>query len=154
MEEGPGVSKASFVLILQDNKSSHIPDFAEENNLPFIDDCYALNVVSEDEVWLSYYSDFPLVTIRSFRLHRAWRGFGCMDRAFSVFDGAVLFPKCYTSNEGASQLLRRTLSESPQTEQLEATDDDGRTIGGQFKAAARGSKFHLWTETALYELLS
>jgi hypothetical protein len=127
-------------------------DFAEENNLPFIDDCYAMNVVSEDEVWLSYYSDFPLVSIRSFRLHRAWKDFGCMDRAFSLFEGAVVFPKCYTRNEGNSQLLRRTLSESPQTEPLEATDDDGRTIGGQFKAAARGSKLYLWTEAALYEL--
>lgn len=127
-------------------------NFAEENKLPFIDDCYAMDVVSEDEVWLSYYSDFPLVSIRSFRLHRAWKDFGCMDRAFSVFEGAVVFPKCYTRNEGDSQLLRRTLSESPQTEQLEATDDDGRTIGGQFKAAARGAKFYLWTETALYEL--
>jgi hypothetical protein len=25
-------------------------DFAKENELPFIDDCYAMNVVSEDEV--------------------------------------------------------------------------------------------------------
>ena len=60
--------------------------------------------------------------------------------------------RSYTRNEGNSQLLRRTLSESPQTEPLEATDDNGRTIGGQFKAAARGSILYLWTETALYEL--
>ncbi len=114
-------------------------DFAEENSLPFIADCYAINLVSEDEVWLSYYSEFPLVSIRSFRLPRAWKDFGCIDRAFSLFEGAVVFPKCHMRNEGNSQLLRRTLSESPQTEPLEATDNDGRTIGGQFKAA-RGSK--------------
>lgn len=127
-------------------------DFAEENNLPFIDDCYSMNVVGEDEVWLSYYSDFPLVSIRNFRLHRAWKDFGCIDGAFGLLDGAVVFSKCYTRNEGDSQLLLRTLSESPQTEPLEATDDDGRTIRGQFRAAARGSKFYLWTEIALYEL--
>ena len=45
-------------------------EFAEPLGLPFIDDCYAINVVSEDEVWLSYYSDFPLVGIRAFKLHQ------------------------------------------------------------------------------------
>jgi len=111
-----------------------------------------MNIVSEDEVWLSYYSDFPLVSIRNFRLHRVWKDFGCIDRAFSLSQDAVVFPQCYTRHKGNSQLLRRTLSDSPQTEPLEATDDDGRTIGGQFKAAARGSMLYLWTETALYEL--
>jgi hypothetical protein len=149
---GPGSQQGIVCFHSLGQQMFTYSDFAKENNLPFIDDCYALNVVSEDEVWLSYYSDFPLVSNRSFRLHRAWKDFGCMDGAFCLFEGAVLFPKCYTSNEGASQLLRRTLSESPQTEPLEATDDDGRTIGGKFKAAARGSKFYLWTETALYEL--
>jgi hypothetical protein len=128
-------------------------DFAEENELPFIDDCYAMNVVSEDEIWLSYYSAFPLVSIRSFQLYRVWKDFGCMGGAFSLFQGAVVFPKCYARiNEGNSQLLRRTLSESPQTESLEPIDDEGRTISGRFKTAARGSQFYLWTETALYEL--
>jgi hypothetical protein len=130
-------------------------DFAEANELPFIDDCYAMNVVSEDEVWLSYYAAFPLVSIRSFQLHRAWTDFGPMDRAFGLFEGAVLFPKCYTRiNDAGSQLLRRTLSESPQTESIEATDDKGKAIGGHFKAAARGSQSYLWTQTALYELTS
>lgn len=45
-------------------------EFAEPLGLPFVDDCYAINVVSEDEVWLSYYSDFPLVGIRAFKLHQ------------------------------------------------------------------------------------
>lgn len=130
-------------------------DFAKENELPFIDDCYAMNVISEDEVWLSYYSAFPLVSIRDFQLHQVWNDFGPIDKAFAVFESDVVFPKCYTRiHEGRSQLLRRTLAESPQTEPLEATDDEGGIIGGQFKAAARGSQFYLWTETALYELAS
>jgi len=77
----------------------------------------AMNVVSEDEVWLCYYSAFLLVSIRGFRLLRVWKEFGCMDKAFSLLEGAVIFPKCYTRiHEGHSQLLRRTLAESPQTE--------------------------------------
>lgn len=150
--EGPGSQQGVVCFDSSGRQIFKYLDFAEENNLPSIDDCYAINVVSENEVWLSYYSDFPLVSIRAFRLDRAWKEFGCIGKAFGLFEGAVVFPKCYTRNEGDSQLLRRTLSESPQTEPLEATDDDGRTIGGQFRVAARGSKFYLWTETALYQL--
>ncbi len=32
-------------------------EFADQNQLPRIDDCYAMNVVNAEEVWLSYYSD-------------------------------------------------------------------------------------------------
>jgi hypothetical protein len=46
-------------------------DIAEPNHLPSIDDCYALNVADEG-VWVSYYSAFPLVKLRSKTLLRAW----------------------------------------------------------------------------------
>lgn len=130
-------------------------DFAIENELPLIDDCYAMNVIGEDEVWLSYYSAFPLVSIRNFQLHRTWNDFGPIGNAFAIFDDFVVFPKCYTRvNGGNSLLLRRTLSEAPKDESLEAIDDEGKTIGGEFKTAARGSQFYLWTKTSLYEQLS
>ena len=39
-----------------------------------------------------------------------------MDGAFGLLEGGVVFPKCYTrANEENSQLLHRTLSESPET---------------------------------------
>jgi hypothetical protein len=127
-------------------------EFAEQNQLPFISDCYAVNVVSDEEVWLSYYTDFPLVSIRDFHLDRILNGFGCMDRAFALLGESVLFPKCYTRSVGKSQLLRRALSDSGQTETLEAVDDAGVVIDGIFTAAARGPHFYLCTQTALYKL--
>ena len=53
--------------------------------------------------------------------------------------------------EGLSQ-PRRALSDSGQTETLEAVDDAGVVIDGIFKAAARGPHFYLCTQTALYKL--
>jgi hypothetical protein len=138
--------------------SSGLPIFkyfelAEQHELPFIDDCYAMNVVSEDEVLLSYYSSFPLVSIRTFKLHQVWKEFGCMDHAFGILESAVIFQKCYTRiHEGHGQLLRRALSDSSQTEPIEALDDGGKTIGGLFRLAARGAHFYLWTDTALYQM--
>lgn len=154
---GGGVGSQQGVVCFDSSGQSIFKyfDFAKRNELPFIDDCYAMNVISEDEIWLSYYSAFPLVSIRNFQLHRAWKDFGPIGKAFGVFDGSVVFPKCYTRLSGGnSQLLRRTLSEAPHDESLQAIDDEGKTIGGDFKTAARGSQFYLWTETWLYELAS
>ena len=127
-------------------------EFAERNQLPFIADCYAMNVVNEQEVWLSYYTDFPLVSVRNFQLHRIWRDFGCMDRAFALVGETVVFPKCYTRRDGKSQLLRCTVSNSAQTEPLDVVDEAGVSIDGLFTAVARGPNFYLFTETALYKL--
>jgi hypothetical protein len=127
-------------------------EFAEQNQLPFIADCYAMNVVNDEEVWLSYYTDFPLVSVRNFRLGHISKEFGCMDRAFALLGETVVFPKCYTRSEGKSQLLRRVLLDSGQSETLEAVDEAGVFIDGLFTAAARGPHFYLYTETALYQL--
>ena len=127
-------------------------DFAEQNQLPFIDDCYAMNVVNEEEVWLSYYMDFPLVSIKNFQLARAWKDFGCMKPAFAIAGETVIFQKCYTRREGKSQLLRRCISASAQTEPVYAVDEEGAVVDGLFTAVARGPNFYLLTESALYEL--
>jgi hypothetical protein len=126
-------------------------DFAEQHQLPFIDDCYSLNVANEDEVWLSYYSAFPLVHINKFQLQRVRKEFGGMDGAFGLTHDAAVFSKCYTRvrNEKA-QLLRRTLADIPCTEPVEPVDEQGQAIEGPFHTAARGSYFFLLTNTSLY----
>jgi hypothetical protein len=127
-------------------------EFAERNQLPFIDDCYAMNVVSEEEAWLCYYGDFPLVSIKNFQLYRCWKDFGCIDRAFALRGETIIFPKCYTQLSGKSQLLVRTLSGSGQAELVDLVDEDGTNIEGHFTSVSRGAHFYLTTETALYKL--
>jgi len=127
-------------------------EFADQNQLPSIDDCYAMNVVNEDEVWLSYYSDFPLVFMQNFQLGQAWKDFDCIDGAFALNGDTVTFQKCYTRREGKSQLLRRTLSGSVQAEEVEAVDETGALVNGLFTTAARGANLYLLTVTALYKL--
>jgi hypothetical protein len=54
-------------------------------------DCYALNVVSNDEVWSCYYTDFPLVQIVNQQVKNSWdspvRGSG----GFVIWKNFVLF---------------------------------------------------------------
>ncbi len=123
-------------------------EFAERNNLPFIDDCYAMNVVSDDEIWVSYYQAFPLVRIKGFELAQHCEEFGCMRHGFAIVDGGVIFPKCYTRSE----LLRRKFAEPMETESLEPVDEAGAPIGGVLKVAARGDRFYLWAGNALYQM--
>jgi hypothetical protein len=128
-------------------------EFAEKNKLPFIDDCYAINVVDEDEIWISYYSAFPLISIRDFKLHQSWNEFGSMGHAFGVFKGVVIFLKHSSHGSGApSRLIKYTLSSVPQFEIIEPLDERSEPIEGWFRATARGNHFYLWTEHALYEL--
>ncbi len=127
-------------------------EFAEQNQLPSIDDCYAMNVVNQDEVWLSYYTDFPLVSINNFQLKQVWKEFDCIDRAFALNGDTVIFQKCYTRREGKSQLLRRTLSGLVQAEEVDAVDETGALIDGIFTATARGANLFLLTGSALYKL--
>jgi len=126
-------------------------DFAERHQLPFIDDCYSMNVANEDEVWLSYYSAFPLVHIKKFQLQGVRREFGGMDGAFGLTHDAVVFSKCYTRVRNEKpQLLRRTLADTPNTEPIEPIDERGKAVQGSFNTAARGPHFFLHTSIALY----
>jgi len=150
---GSGLQNQQGVLCF--NQSGEIIfkyfDFAKKHDLPFVDDCYAMNVPSEDEVWLCYYSAFPLVAITNFQMERVWENFGCVSGAFGLIDGTVVFRECATRQEDF-RLWRRTLAQSPHSELLEPVDEEGRPITGRFRTAGRGSRFYLWTEVALYEL--
>lgn len=71
-------------------------DVAESNGLPFIDDCYALNVAKEDEVWIAYYSHFPLVKLRARRLDQSWLDWPARPvRAFAVDEARLLMVPAY-----------------------------------------------------------
>lgn len=64
-----------------------------------IDDCYALNVVSNGEVYLYYYSDFRVVQLRNGRVSRHWT---CPVRGaihLAVFGDFILMTDGYQSIE-------------------------------------------------------
>ncbi len=67
-------------------------DIAERHGLPFVDDCYALNVCSNEELWLYYASEFPLVRLLNRRFDQAWSDLRITgSRGFAVKDDYALF---------------------------------------------------------------
>jgi hypothetical protein len=71
-------------------------DIAEPNGLPCIDDCYAINVSGENEVWAAYYSHFPVVRLRDKRFDKAWLDFPAKAvRAFAEDADRLLMTPAY-----------------------------------------------------------
>lgn len=62
-------------IVAFDSKGQLIFDsydqYVEKYNIPYIDDCYAMNVIDGD-VWLYYYSEFPLVQMKDKKIHMSW----------------------------------------------------------------------------------
>lgn len=127
-------------------------DFAEQNALPMISDCYAMNVTRTGEVWLNYYMDFPLIHLRDFSVEQIWNDFGVLGDAFAVRGDEVL-------GIHADQLLLSSLLSPPEHDRItcKLEDETGEplTLSTQSGAsvAARGATLVINTGTALYKLL-
>ncbi len=148
---GGGVGGAGLVCF--DGAGKRIfeyAEWAEKNHVPSIDDCYALNVMNDDEVWLSYYSDFPLVQIKRFKLANIWKEFGPIAHGFAVQSQTVTYKKAYVRN----QLFQCSLENLSHHKELEIVDLDGYTIEGEWTIVARGRALYLMTARALYEMIS
>jgi hypothetical protein len=86
------------VLIFDFIKFVQIPS---NNEIPFIDDCYSLNVCSNETVYLYYYSDFPLLALHNktgYEIfnHKAFEKSPIAgSHAFSIWDDQILFGHGY-----------------------------------------------------------
>ncbi|MGE8012973.1 hypothetical protein [Bacillus sp. RC51] len=68
--------------------------YVERFNVPPIDDCYAMNVIDGD-VWLYYYSEFPLVQMKDKNFHMLWNEINVTmeiwSKSFAVAQDKVVF---------------------------------------------------------------
>jgi len=100
-------------------------EIVEPNALPTIDDCYAINVFAEDEVWLDYYSSFPLVRLRDKKLAHAWLDWPAKPvRSFAVDGDRLLMTPAYR-REGPLYLAK--LQDSS-IEEIQALDSQGKPL--------------------------
>lgn len=151
---GSGIGTAGLVCF--DNSGQPVfkyAELAEKQGLPFIHDCYALNVVDDQEVWLSYYSDFPLVKLKDFQLDSIWKEFESIDHSFAVFSNTVVFKRSYNRVRGLpDKLFSRELRNEAEAELLLAVDQSGMPLPDSFDVIARGKHLCLKTANALYEM--
>ena len=149
---GGGIGRQGLVCF--DSSGKHLfkyAEFAETNDLPMICDCYALNVDASGDVWLNYYTDFPLVRLREYKLDKVWPDFGVLGNAFAIRGDEII-------HLAKDQLSAITVSSEPRAEPLSAIPRDVAGIeltpSPQRYAdiAGRGSAFIINTGDAVYSM--
>jgi hypothetical protein len=124
-------------------------EFAEKHGLPMIYDCYAMNVASENEIWLNYYTDFPLVRLRGFQLDQVWSSFPAMGDGFAIAETEAIYLR-----DGRFMTIDLALPLS-NPQEVTYAHEQGKPLElgqGRTRTAGRGSSFALNIGTAIYEL--
>lgn len=80
-----------------------------------------MNVSGAGDVWLNYYTDFPLVHLRKFVLEDVCEAFGTTGKGFAVRDEDVVYLR-----EGQLWSISLESPESPKI--LRARDESGATL--------------------------
>ena len=86
-------------LVAWDQEGTKLYEFEPTNGLDFICDCYALNVSSDDDVWLYYYTEFPLVHLNSRCVRSSWKVPVSGSHAFAISQRYALFAGGYKQRE-------------------------------------------------------
>ena len=116
-----------------------------------IADCYALNVVSDEEVWLCPYTDFPLVRLKNKETIHRWDNNPVHGaNAFAVWKDRALFTGGYGERDKLFVVhLYQSEGKELAKEEHQAVSDDGENI--KFTHAfGRGSCLYLVTTDSLY----
>jgi len=146
---GNGIGRQGLVCF--DNVGSLLftyGQFAERNNLPMICDCYGMNVTSSGDVWISYYTDFPLVLLRAFETVHVWPEVGHIGHEFAIQGNTAIF-------RSKSDLFSLELDGSAQPLSIDPLDESGSRLtprqADYVGMYAAGSDLIIATETALYK---
>ncbi len=104
-------------LIAWNPSGEKLYQYEPAHGLEPIFDCYAMNVASECDVWIYYYTEFPLVHLHQGEIVAHWQPPVAGSRALAVKDQLVLFAGAYTrhdtfflvqlNRDGTTRKLRR-----------------------------------------------
>lgn len=123
-------------------------DFSRgKKDIPIIDDCYALNVVSNDEIYCYYYYDFPLFNLKNMRDYRVFNELIIQgSKAISVWGDNILFGPTYNNDNLHLYSLRdkSTITYKPVNENGEILKD--------FEVVGRNSIMYIIVENDIYRI--
>lgn len=108
-------------------------------------DCYALNVCSDRETWLYYYTDFPLVKLVDCKLAGSWAVPIGGSHAFAVDGERVMFSGSYKEKD----LLFLGTVGAANFQRLTPVDEIGTPVT-RFRPFGRRHRLYLVTDAASY----
>jgi hypothetical protein len=86
-------------LVAWDAAGNKLYEFQPTRGLGHICDCYAMNVESDEDVWLCYYTEFPLVRLHRREIASVWNMPVDGSDAFAISDGYALFRGTYRERD-------------------------------------------------------
>ena len=86
-------------LVAWDSAGNKLYEFRPNAGLEAICDCYALNIESDEDVWLYYYTEFPLVRLHHREIASVWQMPLGGSGAFAVSAGHALFRGGYKDRD-------------------------------------------------------
>jgi hypothetical protein len=86
-------------LVQWDGLGNRLWEYSPPAGLGWIADCYALNAISGDEVWCTYYTGFPLVCIRGQQVRASWESPVRGSDRFAIWREWVLFRGGYDDGD-------------------------------------------------------
>ncbi len=141
-------------LICWSSRGEKLYEFAavgKGNELDPIADCYALNVASDQDTWICYYTEFPLVRITDREISGVWEQPAGATHAFAVSNDRVLFQGGYDDAD------RFCLCEFARGDQITLMntlvfqDRSGRGLS-RVRCSARGPFLFLFAENDVYRV--
>jgi hypothetical protein len=136
-------------LVAWDSTGNKIYGFQPTDGLDSICDCYALNVESDTDVWLYYYTEFPLVHLHHKKIQSVWNMPISGSDGFAVSGSRALFRGGYgdrdtyhlfsLNNNGKVKLLKL----------LKFTDEARQTIIAE-SVVGRGGSLYILSNGLVY----
>lgn len=93
-------------LIAWNSDGEKLYEYQPIESLEEMCDCYALNVVSNQESWCYYYTDFPLVKIKDRKIDGYWHIPIKGSSAFAIYGSFALFNNSYDEDDTLLHLLK------------------------------------------------
>lgn len=114
-------------LIAWNPSGKKLYEFSPSQGLDFISDCYAMNVASDSDIWIYYYTEFPLVHLRDGEVVSFWPSSVNGSRAFAIESERVLFAGSYDDRD-AFQLFELARGRARKLTQFSLLDEAGKAM--------------------------
>lgn len=138
-------------LVAWSSDGNRVYDFQPRGGLDSIVDCYALNVVSDDDVWFYYYTDFALIRLHRREIDSVWKMPVRGSHAFAVSAGHALFQGGYDNQDNYLVFSLDSDSKPRLLAEIELRDTTGSKLVAE-RVVGRAGAIHLISGGFLYRV--
>jgi hypothetical protein len=138
-------------LVAWDSAGDKLYEFEPIAGLDSICDCYALNVASEDDVWLYYYTEFPLVRLHRRKVKSVWTMPLSGSGAFAVSEEFALFRGGYREGDTYQLFSLGREGKAKLVAKIELRDGNGNRLVAN-RVVGRADDIHLVSDGFLYRI--